>query len=348
MSASEDTVSTWERLEWLFPSVWLVFLVYPVATTLASDAPTWAVVTTLACLAGFAVVYVLGFGVWDDHPWACFGTLLLLAAACVPLLGMEIVSLAPFLGAFSALSVPRPWWPWTTVAVAMLPVLGWVEGSFPLFYFLIVWPVVTVCALIRLLMETDAVRRSTREELAVVAERERVARDVHDVLGHSLTVLSVKAELAARLVETDPARARTELESIQETARRALAEVRETVGGLRAANLAAELEAAPRVLADAGVEVTVAGGVDDTDPRHRALLAWVLREAVTNVVRHAGARTVEVRLHPSGVVVRDDGVGCRGPEGNGLRGMRERVQKAGGTLTVVDAGPGTELEVVLP
>ena len=91
-----------------------------------------------------------------------------------------------------------------------------------------------------------------RAELALVAERERVARDVHDVLGHSLTALSIKAELAARLIDVDPARAKAELESIQATARQALAEVRATVGGLRAANLEAELAAAPRVLADAG------------------------------------------------------------------------------------------------
>ena len=81
-----------------------------------------------------------------------------------------------------------------------------------------------------------------------------MARDVHDVLGHSLTALSVKAELAARLIDVDPERARQELESIQETARQALAEVRATVGGLRAASLEAELAAAPRVLADAGIE----------------------------------------------------------------------------------------------
>jgi two-component system sensor histidine kinase DesK len=123
--------------------------------------------------------------------------------------------------------------------------------------------------------------------------------------------------------------------------------VRATVGGLRAGNLDAELRAAPQVLADAGISTTVVGDVADTDPRHRALLAWVLRESVTNVVRHARATSVVIELGPSGITVTDDGTGLTGPEGNGLRGMRERVRGAGGTLTLADARPGTKVQVAL-
>ena len=174
---------------------------------------------------------------------------------------------------------------------------------------------------------------------------------MHDVLGHSLTALSIKAELAARLIDVDPARAKAELESIQETARQALAEVRATVGGLRAANLDAELAAALRWCSPTpGIETRLVGSVADTDPRHRALLAWVLRESVTNVVRHAGARPVEIDAratrhdrHRRRRRLRGDG-----REGNGLRGMRERVSAAGGTLTLLDAEPGTRVQVVLP
>jgi two-component system sensor histidine kinase DesK len=102
------------------------------------------------------------------------------------------------------------------------------------------------------------------------------------------------------------------------------------------------------VLADVGVATTVTGDVADTDPRHRALLAWVLRESVTNVVRHAQAQSVEIELDPHGIAVTDDGAGCTGTEGNGLRGMRERVAGAGGTLDVAPAAPGTRVRVVLP
>ena len=213
-----------------------------------------------------------------------------------------------------------------------------------------VWPLIGFLTAMRVFSELEERSEDARAELALVAERDRVARDVHDVLGHSLTALSIKAELAARLIEVDPARARAELESIQETARQALAEVRSTVGGLRAANLEAELAAAPRVLADAGIELRVVGTVADTDPRHRTLLAWVLRESVTNVVRHAGASTVSIELSPTGLVVADDGTGFEtvdGHESNGLRGMRERVSAAGGTLHLSGA-PGTRVEVVLP
>nr|WP_246416375.1 sensor histidine kinase [Nocardioides luti] len=202
----------------------------------------------------------------------------------------------------------------------------------------------------RVFSELDGRADAARAELALVAERDRVARDVHDVLGHSLTVLSIKAELASRLIEVDPERARAELTSIQETARQALAEVRSTVGGLRAASLEAELAAAPRMLADAGIETRVVGTVADTDPRHRTLLAWVLRESLTNVVRHARASTVSIELSPQGLVVADDGVGCSAAEGNGRRGMRERVLASGGTLDVTGStgSGGTRVQVLLP
>ena len=102
------------------------------------------------------------------------------------------------------------------------------------------------------------------------------------------------------------------------------------------------------MLADAGVSTRVVGEVADTDPRHRALLAWVLRESVTNVVRHAGAQAVVIELSPRGIAVTDDGDGLAGPEGNGLRGMRERVSGVGGTLRLTPAGPGTRVQVSLP
>ena len=210
------------------------------------------------------------------------------------------------------------------------------------------WPIMLGGVMLRIFGEREQVALEAQGQHALVAERERVARDVHDVLGHSLTALSVKAELAARLIDIDPARAKEELESIQATARQALAEVRATVGGLRAGNLEAELAAAPLVLADAGVSTRVVGEVADTDPRHRALLAWVLRESVTNVVRHARAESVVIELGPRGIAVTDDGAGLAGPEGNGLRGMRERVGGVGGTLTLTPAGPGTRVEVGLP
>jgi two-component system sensor histidine kinase DesK len=340
--------SPWERWGWVVASIWLVFLVYPVTETLQTDASPLATAGTLVLIASFAVVYLLGWSVWREHALPIWCVLLLLMIATAPTIGMDALGLSPFLGAFSALMVPAPWWKWTTVATALLPVLSLAGGEFPAFFFMLVWPIIGFCTAMRVFAEVEGRSEDARSTLALVAERERVARDVHDVLGHSLTALSVKAELAARLIDIDPARAKEELESIQATARQALAEVRATVGGLRAGNLEAELAAAPRVLADAGISATVVGTVADTDPRHRTLMAWVLRESVTNVVRHARADAVVIELGTDGITVTDDGRGCTGVEGNGLRGMRERVSGAGGTLEVSPAAPGTRVRVALP
>ena len=342
-------VSPWERWAWVFAGIWLVFLTYPVIETFEATESVPVTVLGLALIAAFGAVYMLGFGWLSGRPWLVFGLLIALALAIATIIGVEAIGLTPYLGVFSALMLPSPWWPRTTIAVALLPLLSMVAGDgFPALFFLMVWPIIIGMVLLRLFTEGEQRAAERRAALALVAERERVARDVHDVLGHSLTALSIKAELAGRLIDVDPERARAELASIQETARQALAEVRATVGGLRASNLEAELDAAPRVLADAGIETVEHGEVADTDPRHRALLAWVLREAVTNVVRHAAASSVVVELGPRGIIVTDDGTGISRPAGNGLRGMEERVSDAGGTLSVLDAHPGTRVQVVLP
>ena len=342
--------SPWERWAWAVAAIWLVFLAYPVTETFQTDASTPVKGLVLALIAAYAVIYLLGWSVWREHALKIWVAMLVIGLATVPVIGIEAIGLTPYLGAFSALMVPAPWWKSTTVISALLPVLSLIGGDFPAFFFLMVWPLIGFFTAMRVFAELERQSEESRAELALVAERDRVARDVHDVLGHSLTALSIKAELAARLIDVDPVRARAEIESIQETARQALAEVRATVGGLRAANLEAELAAAPRVLADAGIETRLVGTIADTDPRHRTLLAWVLRESVTNVVRHADASTVTIELSPTGLVVTDDGTGFAndtGHEGNGLRGMRERVSAAGGTLRL-PAGPGTRVEVELP
>lgn len=338
----------WEKWGWTFAAIWLVFLIYPIVATVEADVPLVVKVLCLLCVLGFAVANVAGYAT-RRRVWSYLAAMVVLALATVPVIGMEAISYVPYLAMLSALELPAPAWKWAVafwVVTPLLSLLG-IDG-FPPYFFLMLWPIMLGGVMLRIFGEREQLAHDARHQLAVVAERERVARDVHDVLGHSLTALSVKAELAARLVEVDPARAKAELVSIQATARQALAEVRATVGGLRAGNLEAELAAAPLVLADAGVTTEVVGTVADTDPRHRALLAWVLRESVTNVVRHARAESVLIELGPRGITVSDDGTGLTGPEGNGLRGMRERVSGAGGTIEVTPATPGTRVRVVLP
>lgn len=354
-ATEEGATNPWERWGWAFASIWLVFLIYPIISTIEADVATGWQVLNFVFILCFAVGNVLGYSIWADRAWLAVGLMMAFALATVPIIGVEALAFTPYLGMLSALQLPEPWWKRATVVMVLLPLLSLAGPDwFPAWFFLMVWPIMLGGVLIRVFGDKAQEATQTRSRLALVAERERVARDVHDVLGHSLTALSIKAELAARLIDVDPPRARAELESIQEIARQALGEVRATVGGLRAANLEAELAAAPLVLADAGITTTVVGDVADTDPRHRTLLAWVLRESVTNVVRHANATTVSVELSPTGLVVADDGAGLEatgGREGNGLRGMRERVSAAGGTLHLCadpEGGPGTRLQVVLP
>ena len=189
------------------------------------------------------------------------------------------------------------------------------------------------------------------EQLAKTAERERIARDMHDILGHSLSLIVLKSELAGRLLGSQPTRAALEIAEIETTARQALAEVRKTISGYRSEGFASELTRAAQVLETAGVRLTRPATAPHLTPRHEATLSLVLREAVTNIVRHAGARECSIEVSTAEdrtqLVIADDGRGDIRQEGNGLRGMRERVQESGGSLSL-ESSRGTRLQIELP
>jgi two-component system sensor histidine kinase DesK len=178
-----------------------------------------------------------------------------------------------------------------------------------------------------------------RAELARLDERARIARDMHDLLGHSLTTITVKARLACRLGESDPGRALQEMTEVEGIARSSLADVRAAISSYHV-TLAGELASGRELLRAAGISADLPGAVDVVDPANQELFGWVVREGLTNIVRHAHATTCAVRLSPSSVEVVDDGVGgeiASYARGNGLSGLRDRVAAAGG---IVDAGPG--------
>ena len=189
------------------------------------------------------------------------------------------------------------------------------------------------------------------ERLAKIAERERIARDLHDVLGHTLSVIALKSELASKLMERDPARAAQEIREVNDVARDALAQVRSAVTGYRASGLSAEFEAMRKAFVVAGVGLQVEAESVALPPSHENALALVLREASTNVLRHAQARTCTVKLeHRNNVAlleIVDDGRGGLPREGNGLAGMRERLAALGGSL-VLDGTTGMRLRISLP
>ncbi len=191
------------------------------------------------------------------------------------------------------------------------------------------------------------------QRLSQEAERERIARDLHDLLGHTLTVIAVKLDLARRLLAHDSDRARTEIVEAEQTARTALAEVREAVSGYRAEALDAEIGRARRSLLSADIQLTTALEPLNLSSSQVHVLSLALREAVTNIVRHAHASICRVALvEKDGTIqftVQDDGLGGHIREGNGLRGMRERLQSMTGTLKLTAvANGGTSLEVTLP
>lgn len=195
--------------------------------------------------------------------------------------------------------------------------------------------------------------RAELAELAVTTERERLGRELHDVLGRTLSLIAVKAELGARLSETGNAAAGDEMRDVQRLAREALWEVRQAVSGHYVPSLAAELAAAPTMLRAAGIEADIRAADEPVHPALAAGLAWALREAVTNVVRHSGARTCWIRLQSVDgritLEVSDDG---RGPSelngGMGLEGLAQRIKALDGTLQVGRSETGGfQLRVVL-
>lgn len=200
-----------------------------------------------------------------------------------------------------------------------------------------------------LLQQQDQIEYLSRER-----ERERIARDLHDLLGHTLTSIALKAELAqAQLQANQSESAEKEVADIADIARKSLADVRQTVTGYRSGTLSGELTMAQHALAAAGVKLIAPDALPKRISREvENLLSLVLREAITNIVSHAKASECRVqvvnRAQRWHLVVTDNGIGWRGQIGNGLTGMRERLFAYGGELKVSALKPGTRLEAEVP
>jgi len=199
--------------------------------------------------------------------------------------------------------------------------------------------------------------KATREELArlaVAEERLRIARDLHDLLGHSLSVIALKSELARRLVEREPDRALAEIDDIQAVTRGALADVRRTVQGYRRPSLAEELDGARSALAAAGIDCELRDGHVELPEDVEAVLAWAVREGATNVIRHSGAQHCAIRVQAEGdraeLEIDDDGRAAPdGAPGTGLRGLRERAQRVRGEVEAgVRPEGGFRLRLTVP
>lgn len=194
-------------------------------------------------------------------------------------------------------------------------------------------------------------QQASMRHIHKAVERERIARDLHDILGHTLSVVILKSELASRLVELNPVRAKAEIEEVERIARNALTEVREAIVGYRTGDLSAELLRCQSTLETAGIIVERHDEIVDLPLAHERALALIAREAVTNIVRHANAKRCHLTLKKVGrqvqLEIRDDGSGGAHREGMGMRGIRERVTAIGGALSWRTEA-GTSLTVAVP
>ena len=351
MAETRDRVNG--RNRWIVGAlVAQLFMISAFVAVITADAEPALIVTTCILLLIFSGTYVFLVGRLLQASVAAraavVGLLLLLTLPAFLVLGTSTTSLWVFVavaggmlfpfGAAMAIGV--------VLAVAML-VIDAIAGD-PLSWELALTLVALTAfmagfaANVRLNIEL----RETREELAVAAvaaERERIGRDLHDILGHSLTAIAVKAGLARRLLASDPAAAGTEIGDVERLAREALKDVRATASGYREVSLTAELGVAAGVLRAAGIRADLPATADDVDPDAREALGYVLREAVTNVVRHSGARTCRVVLHSRSIEIVDDGDGVdRNPTagtGAGLQNLADRMGAQGGSC---EAGPGPD------
>ncbi|MBM7817326.1 two-component system sensor histidine kinase DesK [Brevibacterium paucivorans] len=344
----------------MYGLIWLVFLVIPLVLvwTLHPVALGWKILGSCGTVL-FGVVYcwiaVSGQKPFNRdeplqvrHVVAAAGLLLIPVCLTIPSLGVAVTSFAPYfasLGVFGLPAVADLYWSGFVLLLTVLVPLIFSPHSF---FVSVTAPFLgTLClTLVRFVEAREDAEHRMKNELDLVKEREAISRDVHDMLGHTLTVVSLKTQLALTTVHTDPERCESELTELMTLNKRALEDVRTTVGRLRTPDLATQVDEAENAMRAAGIHVTRHGDWAAWAPERRAVVAWAVREASTNVIRHAGATSCTLAFDDNGVTVTDNGNGLEGSrEGHGLTGLRRRVEEAGGTVTLSDTGDGTELRV---
>jgi two-component system, NarL family, sensor histidine kinase DesK len=349
------------------PGVWLFFLVIPI-TRHWSERGELRVQIGFAGLAAFAVVYLAAFEVLRrrrdrlgemDLPlltgWTFVVALMVLDGVMIWGLGQGGSGSVIYISVTAAMVLP------SLYALVFIPLLAgalfystltveifepdWVVPFIVLAAGFVMWGVKQIIARN---VELVAMREEN-ESLILQQERNRFAQDLHDILGHSLTVITVKAELASRLLDIDLERARSEIDDLERLSRDALADVRRAVHGYKDLSLSAEIARAKQALDTAGITAVLPKSADHVAGPLRELFAWTIREGVTNVIRHSSADTCVVELYPDRVIVSDDGRGLRDgpPAGTGLSGLAERAASAGAALRTRHIDPqGFALEVV--
>ncbi|MEU4208787.1 sensor histidine kinase [Streptomyces sp. NPDC026206] len=355
----------------MWTSIWFAYLAAPAEDVLGDHHTTVADILGGAGLTAFVTSYlVLVFrhtsrSLERDRVLAWLGVLMALAVVLSLTLGAAWLVLFVFVSIASGAVLP------TKLARIVIPLVTGVlvaiganlRGSAAEFLAALIIPALlggfAMMGVRQMALTTRALReaRATVAHLAANEERLRLARDLHDLLGHSLSLITLKSELAGRMLPDKPEDAARQVADIEQVSRQALVDVREAVSGFRRPTLEAELAGARTALDAAGIALDLSGATTgshaDLPPDEEGALAWALREAVTNVVRHSGARRCEVTLAESGhemcLTVTDTGSGPGGSPGNGLTGLAERLALADGRLET-GAGPrgGFRLRAYVP
>ncbi|WP_149359161.1 sensor histidine kinase [Lolliginicoccus suaedae] len=350
---------------WIFGAAWLVFLVFPVMVIVEDATSVATRAAALVLLAAYAAVYTAGLFLLRDIAEdsarinILVTTLIALIVAVAATAGIgAALAMLPFVTCYVIFA-----WPLgrslALVAVASAAIIGaptLIDGTSLGAYWQILLftaPAVVISLMWRTLLLTEDDRRHLEQEVARLGERDRIAREVHDILGHGLTVIAVKAELASRLIDADPCRAQVEIEAVHDLSRTALAEVRAAVSGLRTRNLPEALDAAKQALGTAGIALRTEISASPDNAATAAAFASAVREGTTNIIRHSTARACRIHIDRGRVRITNDGAPAGPPSaarrGNGLRGLAERAAAAGGTVSAGTTGSGEfTLEVQIP
>ncbi|MEU6411142.1 sensor histidine kinase [Microbispora sp. NPDC046933] len=361
---TDDSPSRLRRLMGM--SLGLIYLFYPVSEVVDGTVTGARAVWRMGALAVFVAVYltvVLGPRALDEHPRWTFPLLGVATAmgAVFPLLfqSPSWLTLPVYLVVVYAMGLPPRRALLGVAAMAALVVAdGKVIGADDGTVWALVLQVVTLGVLFMSVRNTRVLVVQLRQaqsevaRLAATEERLRIARDLHDLLGHSLSLIVLKSELARRLGEQGSPKAAGEVADIESVARQALAQVREAVSGYRRRRLSEEIDGARSALAAADVVLGVRTRGTPLPEDLDGLFAWAVREATTNVVRHSGATRCEIDLSygEEGAVleIADNGGGGAYAPGNGLTGLGERVRAAGGDLEVGADRRGFRVRVAVP
>ncbi|HEY3631866.1 MAG TPA: histidine kinase [Jatrophihabitantaceae bacterium] len=363
---STDGVET-QRRRWdgwrrfVFPGIWLVYLGQTVGGV-GKHSSGVASVVGLAIVAVYCVCYLNALpAAWSGNRrrfWTLYATMIVCCGvetlfahedALVMCVYIAVLTVGSF-GRFAWLAIGGL----AVIATCLPPAIpAWHTGVDVTMAFTIPMVALAMWGFFGLIRTNQALADARAEvaRLAAENERTRIARDLHDLLGHSLTTITVKAGLARRLAERgEDARATTEISEVETLSRSTLADVRAAVAGHRDVTLAGELATAREVLRAAGIVAELPGSVDIVDPSLSELFGWVTREGVTNVVRHARAAHCTIRVDQRWIEIVDDGRGgLAAGAGNGLTGLRERVDAAGGTVQIgADLYAGWRLRVEVP